>query len=281
MGRRTTRVQEVAMKAAAKSAEAGLRAKNQRAERLLVYTDSRGLDLTNPRGKTTAGTYIPRLARRYHVTTVVSPQKHTTIQDFLDFSVEHDVAPYAAVILHCGIVDFSPRPVSGLARVFEPKQGRPSFERMSAANTAYYAAPSEAAFEGEPTVNLYSPEYLVTEIIPRLQEFPNLIWITSNDFAPGWDGNFTRGRPTNIQEYVSRFDALMIDALPHVVSLKWWTPEQVKAWTIDNVHFTRQGFALLALLIDQAVQELRAPSAGARTNVSTPEDPEPVRTMPA
>ena len=86
------------------------------------------------------------------------------------------------------------------------KRGLPRFEALFAANARYYAAPWHTLYMGEPTISLYSPEYLNDEIIPALVTIPNLIWISSNHFVPGWEGNYTRGRPTNIEQVVQGLD---------------------------------------------------------------------------
>ncbi len=72
---------------------------------------------------------------------------------------------------------------------------------------------------GEPTISLYSPSTCATQIIPALVAIPNLTWISSNHFVPGWEGNYTRGRPTNIEQVVQGLDAQMRAAIPDVVDL--------------------------------------------------------------
>jgi hypothetical protein len=50
--------------------------------------------------------------------------------------------------------------------------------------------------DGKPTTNLYSPDYLRSSIIPRLLDIEP-VWIDSNHFIPGWEGNYSRGRLAN------------------------------------------------------------------------------------
>jgi hypothetical protein len=229
----------------------------------MIYADSRGLNLTDARGKSPFGTYVARLERHYHVTSALCPESHTTILDFLSFAEGQNLDHYAAVVMHCGIVDFSPRPVSNIDKVRAGKHGLPQFDELFSRNAGYHADPTRVDYHGEPTINLYSSDYLRSSILPRLLDIPNLVWIDSNHFVPGWEGNYSRGRPANIQEFVSRFEDIMVDQLPHVVDLKGWSPEEVKQRTIDNIHFTLQGFAVVAESIAQTVTEM---CAGARAS---------------
>jgi hypothetical protein len=222
--------------------DSALRVRNSRRPRLLIYADSRGRNITGPRKTHYLGSYIHALQRSFHVTYSLTPHSHTTIVDFLNFADSVDLGSFDRVILHCGIVDFSPRPLSNIEKVRDAKQGLPRFGALFAANAGYYAAPWDTLYMGEPTISLYSPEYLTDEIIPALVEIPNLIWISSNHFVPGWEGNYTRGRPSNIEQVVQGFDAQMRAAIPDVVDLSHWTPEQIRERTVDNIHLSRHGF---------------------------------------
>ncbi|MGN6372925.1 MAG: hypothetical protein ACTHM1_08025 [Solirubrobacteraceae bacterium] len=220
---------------------------------MLLYTDSRGFFVAGRWGKHIFGTYAGYLSSRYSLTYSICPEKFTTIIDFLEFVERHDVTVYDAVVMHCGIVDFSPRPLSSIRAVHRTKSTSPAFARLAEIDKGYYATPFETQYMGEPTINLYSPEYLVNHIIPELRKVPNLLWVNSNRFVPGWDGNYAKGRPANIDTVVDSFDRLMLGESIPTINLKEWCAAEVQEYTIDNIHFTREGFQRLAGLIDRGI----------------------------
>lgn len=236
-------------RAAIRRYDSALRAKNHGRSRVLIYSDSRGRNITGPHSTHYLGSYIHSLQRAFHVTYELTPHSHTTVVDFLNFADGVDLSAFDRVILHCGIVDFSPRPLSNIEKVKAGKQGLPRFPELFAANAAHHANPWDTLYMGEPTINLYSQQYLCDEIIPALVAIPNLTWISSNHFVSGWEGNYTRGRPTNIEQVVQGLDAQMRAAIPDVVDLSDWTPEQVKQCTVDNIHLSRHGFRELTARI--------------------------------
>ncbi len=226
--------------------DAALRFRNRRRPHVLIYADSRGRNITAPRKTHYLGSYIHSLQRSFHVTYRLTPHSHTTLVDFLNFADTVDLESFDRVILNCGVVDFSPRPLSNVERVKAGKRGSPRFEALFAANAGYYTSPWDTLYMGEPTINLYSDEYLCDEIIPALVAIPNLTWISSNHFVSGWEGNYARGRPANIEQVVQRFDGRMRAALPDVVDLSHWTPRQVRSYTVDNIHLSQSGFREVA-----------------------------------
>jgi hypothetical protein len=233
------------------------RAKNRHQPRVLIYTDSRGKNLNGRLGKTNRGSYVARLREKYNLTYAVCPEVYTTIPDFLDFLDflgAHRASRYDAIVMHCGIVDFSPRPLSSLAKLKATKTGSARFRDLFASNETYYQHPFDCEYYGEPTINIYSPEFLVDSIVPRLASLPQLICLNSGHFIPGWDGNYTKGRPLNIDETVTRFDAIMGEHLLRIVDIKKWTFEEIQRYTIDNVHFTALGFDRVFDLVDGAIQ---------------------------
>jgi hypothetical protein len=258
------------IKRAAFAAADGLyRARNRRKPKLLVYTDSRGENLVSRLGKTGYGTYVNRLRSKYRLTYALCPESYTTIPDFLNFINRLEGERFDAIIMHCGIVDFSPRPLSGIAKFEKSKIGTPRFSQLFAKNKDYYSEPFDCEYYGERTVNIYSPEFLEDEILPELTALPRLVWINANHFVPGWNGNYTRGRPTNIDEVVSEFDAIMEKHLPRIVDLKTWTPDQVQRFTIDNLHFTQHGFDHVFDLVDQAIGAIVDPSLSSDRSAQT------------
>ncbi|RWY48113.1 hypothetical protein EPL05_21270 [Mucilaginibacter gilvus] len=215
--------------------------KNINKPAILLYTDSRGFNVINRWGKIFFDSYLNGLINNYRVTYFICPEKYTTIIDFLDTVKNHDTSKYKAVILHCGVVDFSPRPISNIAAVKDSKKNDHYFSDVFKANEHYYSKPFSTLYKGEPTVNLYSKEYLLNKVMPQLAEIKNLVWINSNRFAKNWEGNFTKGRPENIGELVGDFDSILNKYL-RCIDLKEWSDTEIKKYTIDNIHFTQIGF---------------------------------------
>lgn len=229
------------------------RFKNRRKRRVLIYTDSRGLNLTRRINAHHFGGHVDLLRKHLNVSYVVCPFSHTTLLDFLNHVATLRTDDFDAVIMQCGVVDFSPRPLSNIAKIRAGKVDEPGFNELFSANASYHERPWNVLFEGEQTISLYSQSYLQACILPRLQAIPGLVWVSSNNFVPGWEGNFERGRPTNINDVVGRFDDTMKTALPRVVDLHQWSSAEVQEFTVDNVHFSRAGFRRLAEILRMQV----------------------------
>jgi hypothetical protein len=218
--------------------------------RVLVYADSRATNVIGPLGKSVFGTYAARLMRHYRVYPIILPRPHTTLVDFLNHA-HRDRQTYDAVLLHCGIVDFSPRPVTSIAGIAAAKSRDPGFDKLFADNAAYHREAHGAPYDGVPTTTLYSPSYLEDVLVPRLAAIPNLVWITTNDFVPGWEGNYTRGRPVDIAARIAEFETRLRPTLQHVIDMHTWSYDDVQRFTIDNVHYSRAG-------VDEMAQTLRS-----------------------
>lgn len=230
------------------------RTRNRAKPKLLIYTDSRGFNVISKRGKTPHESYIDKLQINYYVHYKICPEKYTTIVDFLNYIQNVDVNSFDAIIMHCGVVDFSPRPLSNITLFKNSKSTTLNFKELFESNTDYYQNPFDTLYNNEQTINIYSKQYLAETIIPRLKKIPNLIWINSNHFVPGWEGNYTKGRPSNIENIVDSFDREMAKHINNIIDLKKWTISEVKEYTIDNIHFTPAGFNQLYNLLHQQLE---------------------------
>ena len=110
--------------------------------RVLVYADSRATNVTGPLGKSVFRTYVSRLMRSYCVQPVVLPFSHTTLLTS-STSGASDPRTYDAVVLHCGIVDFSPRPVSALRASPRPSPVSPDSANCLPATPPTTARPED------------------------------------------------------------------------------------------------------------------------------------------
>lgn len=253
-------------------------------KRLLVFTDSRGQH--KPAGQDHA-IFGERLAAdpRFEVDLYLCPMKWTTTLDFLAHFGPEQLARYDHVILYTGIVDWSPRRrssamgdlydnpelanadnlafntrdyskkvVNNKKRIFDQVFGEQAMAR-------HFAGDLQVPFEGEATANMYSLEMARASLIPRLNEIPNLIFISANRFVPGWRGDYRRERPANIgltHAYSDAFCAGLTRA--KVIDLGRWTEDEVKQLTCDNLHLTRAGSDAI---YDQLMVALGMPAAPA------------------
>lgn len=230
--------------------------KNRNRYKILVYTDSRGYNVIGRLGKIPFYSYISMLQFKYNVTYKICPEKYTTILDFLNYINQSSIDNYDVIIMHCGIVDFSPRPLSNITNFKITKANTKNFDKMFADNETYYEHPFNTMYNDEPTINIYSKDYLLKNIIPKLKLFRNLIWINSNKFVENWEGNYTKGRPKNINCVVNKFDKIMKENLKNVINIRDWSSDEIKKYTIDNIHFSRYGFKKMYQLLDKEIERL-------------------------
>lgn len=223
---------------------------NYNKPKILVYTDSRGYNVNSKLGKNAYHSYVRYLIFNYRTKFKICPEKYTTIVDFLEFIENIDgLNSYNYIILHCGIVDFSPRPLSNIENVKKSKLGSSSFKLLFQSNKLYHETPFTTKYQNEQTTTLYSIEYLQERIIPKLLNIQNLIWIDSNMKIEGWEGNYSKGRPANFNSVVKTFQQVLTASLKSVISLQNWSDNEIKQYTIDNIHFTTKGFKEIYKLI--------------------------------
>ena len=185
----------------------------------------------------------------YRVTYFICPEKFTTILDFLIEFDKHKEKEFDHVIMHCGIVDFSPRPLSNIEKVKESKQDNVEFKKLIEFNKSHYENPSENLYFGEKTNTIYSLEYLNIVLGEKIKKIENFIWINSNNILRDWDGNFKKGRPLNINESVDLYEDALNKFIKVKISLKNWREKEIKDFTIDNIHFSKNGFKEISRLL--------------------------------
>ena len=198
--------------------------------RILVYTDSRGNNLP---GQFHYLHYPYHLARHYEVDLQLVPHKRTMLPDFLAYL---EGKSYDAIVLHTGIVDYAPRPYSGVVEKIYPAK-REKFDRIfgRTAMEHHLTSPLPETYLGAPTINMYSMEMFERDLLPRLRQIPRLVYVSSCPVVPGWRGNYFRERPRNLNLY-EQFDAIAVPAFERTVDLTQWTHEEVKEKTFDIIH---------------------------------------------
>lgn len=209
-------------------------------KKVLIYTDSRGFEVTKPWNRKSAlSSYIKKIVNQHSCDVIICPEKHTSLLDFIDYYESNNVR-YDCVILHCGIVDFAPRPESSFDEMYKSKlRLLNKYNLISKVSKSYRGLGCE--YMGENTISFIDLATLKSEVIPRLTRVDNLIYIGINRVLDDWSGQYWRKRPVNINEQLILNDAVL-RSLENNVDLSKLTDEQIKTLTSDNVHYTKLGF---------------------------------------
>lgn len=231
--------------------------------KILIYTDSRGQHV--PKGNTHV-IYGKQIAKdkRFDVTLCLCKMKWTTTLDFLEYLKTQNIKSYDydLIILHTGIVEHSPRhKETALNSIYENKSyGKYDYKDFLKRNGGIVNEKKDIfdeifgeenmakhlndnlgiIYEGDETINMYSLNMLEDFLIPELKKIPNLIWISSNKIVPDWNGNYFKERPSNIN-IIEKYSEKMTEKLPWVIDLNKWDFEEVKRYTCDNMHLSKEG----------------------------------------
>ncbi|AYE88256.1 6-hydroxymethylpterin diphosphokinase MptE-like protein [Sulfitobacter sp. D7] len=235
-------------------------------KKVLLFTDSRGQH--KPAGQT-HDIFAERLAKdsRLDVDLYLCPMKWTTTLDFLEQFNPEKLKEYDAVILYTGIVEWSPRPASSAENDLYDNQNTSNGDGIGANTrdysrkivnnkksifdkvfgktemTAHFSTPLSVIYEGEKTNNMYNLE-MAYKVIDSLKSIPNLLFISANRFVSGWEGDFKRGRPKNISithSYSNIFASELKASGVSVIDLREWSDTDIKKYTCDNIHLTKDG----------------------------------------
>ncbi|WP_286755081.1 hypothetical protein [Roseivirga sp. UBA838] len=223
---------------------------NFRKKRVLIFTDSRGFEITKWRNrKAPWNSYVSGIKRKYNADIYVCPEKHTTIFDFL-FLYKNQLGrvDYIAVIGHLGVVDFSPRAASQAKQVIEFKKHK--IENVFGSefySDLYNVTEYDVKFEKENTASILKRS-LLKRVAEELNKIPNFIWISCNPVINNWRGNYRRERPQNI-DLVNDFSIDMCRYLheKNKIDFTNWSPEDVKKYTCDNIHLSDLGMELIEM----------------------------------
>ena len=231
----------------------GTRAKQVGKQKILIYTDSRGYDITgvmNHRNPFTS--YMRDLLDQYDVDCQIVPAFSTTLIDFLAY-YRRTHQSFDLVVLHCGIVDFSRRPRSWVEALYREKDEEVIGELWDEETiAAHLAADTGYSYEGEPTRSFYSLA-MADVIIEALRQIPQLVWIGCHGIVPGWRGNYWKERPDDlpvIVDYSRRFSA----QLPGLLPIEDWAHAEIQTNSYDNIHLNPVGLALIRSLLNDEVE---------------------------
>lgn len=223
---------------------------NSKKKNILIYSDSRGF-LVNCFlcNKTPKSSYIDMLSNDYNVTFQICPHKHTTIIDFLNYIKTINLSKYQHIILHLGIVDFSPRPISQINLVYNKKlKIVQKIFPNSTMSPHYY----EEKYENENTFSLYDTTFLENTILFNMEKISkqtNLIWLGVNKIDINWNGNYFKKRPSNINEILKYQDSIKSYLATKSSNIKYIDIDGIsqfdlKKHTVDNMHLSEEGFKL-------------------------------------
>lgn len=221
-------------------------------KKVLIFTDSRGTEIENIlKQKNPFYSYIDEIGS-YEKTYFLCPEKFTSILDFIEY-LKNTNKRYDVIVLHCGIVDFAPRPMSSYkemyrckSKLIESNGWKSYFENRNDYLCEYYS---------EKTMQFMSLNFLQNEIIPILKKIDNLVYVGINPVLTDWIGNYWRKRPLCINKQLEQ-DKLMHENINYTVNINHWSEEQIKKYTVDNVHYNRDGLKYLGKKIKDQLSNL-------------------------
>lgn len=224
---------------------------------LYIYTDSRGFVIGNWYSKKNPiGSYILQLLKNYNIKFKICEYKHTTILDFLADIAKEDISKYKKIILHVGVVDFSPRPKNDAVKLHKAKKIKAGCIFNSTEMESFNPRYMEEKYKGEDTLAIYDLEFFEKFILDKLSEFGDkLIWISVNEVVIGWDGTYFQKRPGNmnsIMDYQKICDNY--DGLFKIIEMKN-DDSSVMEYTVDNVHLSKGGMQYVYYEIINAVEK--------------------------
>lgn len=234
-------------------------------KKILVFTDSRGQHKPAGSNHLIFGERLAGYSPDIKVDLVLCPMKWTTTLDFLDYIDTYDISNYDAVILYTGIVEWSPRPQksaindlynnhslvnsgnwSSNTRNYSEKivnNKKQRFDKLFGEknNLIYLNSPFNIEYEGQKTINMYSLD-MAKVIAQKLKKIDNLIFINSNRILSDWEGDFKRGRPKNMT-ITHKYSDIFSDILgpQKVIDISSWSERDIKNYTCDNMHLTKEG----------------------------------------
>lgn len=219
--------------------------------KILAYTDSRGKRIGTYQNH---DHYLDRLIKDGHdVKRFMCTEKWTTTLDFLRDIDPKTYTDYDYIILHTSVVDNSPRNAKdALNKIYLDPKKKPIFDKVfgETAMKNHLANHFNTKYENVYTNNMYSKQMAIEKLLPILEKIPNLIWITNsplvNGNGKGWRGTYFRERPENMQ-IVNDYSKSYLPYLKNtkVVNLTDWTDTEIKAYTVDNIHFSEKGSDLV------------------------------------
>lgn len=207
----------------------------------LIFTDSRGQHKASFCDKQI---FTEKLAAKFDIELMLCPYKWTTTMHFISLieSGVINLANYDKIILYTGVVEFSPRPISNFTSAISDI--KPFLERFLKSHldlTTTY----KVDYMGEDTKSLITIKAYDEVIIPYLKNIGDkLILINTNKIVPNWEGDYLNvnpnGRPDNIN-IIKEYSKKTLGNFKNLINILDWNDEDVKKYTVDNMHLTYLG----------------------------------------
>lgn len=243
-------------------------------KKILIFTDSRGQHKEKNSFNENKIIFTEKLKielyKLYKIKTdlMLCPFKWTSTIDFIQCIEANliNIEDYDYIILYTGVVEYSPRNISNLNECYNnsineeitfskliDKKSKIINNKLSFMEKIFseyelkeqFDKCSVVTYKNEYTNNMVSKGMHENIVIPYLKNKlqDKLIFINSNYILEGWEGNYITinplGRPKNINiinEYVDLNNKLF----PNIIKLDWYGDE-IKKYTVDNMHLTYEG----------------------------------------
>ena len=240
---------------------------NISSRKVLIFTDSRGQYKASFSNKNIFTKKLHQYFKNKNIQCdmMLCPFKWTSTIDFIQCIEEKHINPdiYDIIILYTGVVEYSPRPLSNFYEAFYKYDEKISIDRLiknkpprilnnkkqffinffglNNLNIMNY----DIKYNEEDTRSLINLKMHELYVIPYLQRLNNkLLFINSNKIVEGWEGNYLKknplGRPKNIN-IINTFSKINKNKFKNIIDLSIWNNEDIKKYTVDNMHLTYKG----------------------------------------
>ena len=209
--------------------------------KILIFTDSRGQHKSSFSDKLI---FTEKLSREFNTELLLCPYKWTTTMHFISLieSGKINISNYDKIILYTGVVEFSPRPISNFLNAISDIK---PFLKVFLGDYLDLTNTYKVNYMGEDTKSLITINAYENIVIPYLKAIGDkLILINTNKIVDNWDGNYLKinpnGRPSNIN-IVSKYSEKTLGNFGNLVNILFWNDEEIKKYTVDNMHLTYLG----------------------------------------
>lgn len=234
--------------------------------RILYYTDSRGKRIGSYQNHQHYGDRLIEYYKTSRIERYMCPEKWTTTIDFIRLLwTTVNIDNYDWIILHTSVVENSPRVKDdAYNKIYLDPNKKTWFDMVfgeeNMINHFKNDFGPENIYEDKKTLNMFSLEMGVEYLVPLLEKIPNLIWISNCPLVGGngssWRGTYWKDRPNNM-EIVNEISKAYIKEMnnTHVIDTTNWSDEEIKKYTVDNIHYTKEGSDLIFEMIKDIINK--------------------------
>ena len=225
----------------------------------LLYTDSRSLYMKSFLSyKNPFYGYTKYLLKLRNWNISICPEKHTTLIDFLYYYTKLKIKNDLVIILHIGVVDFSPRTLSDAQMILDYKREKLSFLLGNDIAMNARIGLLNGMYEGQDTATIYD-KFILSKLVILLSQIAKsnkIIYVTSNPVLINWRGNYFRDRPKNLNESLESENYLIQNiCFQNVLNLKDINHSFIKHITTDNIHLNSNGHLLVGNVLRKFISK--------------------------